>query len=96
MDKEALQAVQNAVDVAPTVWDMMEDVLEDVLEAQRDMRECLDRARVVTRRLAELTRGMKDGDSTVADRGTLREDAHSFLKVKLTLPFEAHFSDSYP
>ncbi|KAF9024704.1 hypothetical protein BDZ89DRAFT_1135845 [Hymenopellis radicata] len=64
VDKEAIQAVQNAMDVAPVVWDMIEDVLGDALEAQKDTRECLDRARSVTTRLTDLVRAMKDGDMT--------------------------------
>ncbi|KIY65385.1 hypothetical protein CYLTODRAFT_492360 [Cylindrobasidium torrendii FP15055 ss-10] len=86
VDKEALQAVQNAVTVAPAVWALMEDVLGDVLDARGEMRECLSRARVVTRRLGELVRAMKDthGDSAT-DKGMLREDAHSFLKCVVQL-----------
>ncbi|KAF9049232.1 hypothetical protein BDZ89DRAFT_1126642 [Hymenopellis radicata] len=84
VDKEAIQAVQNAMDVAPVVWDMMEDVLGDALEAQKDTRECLDRARSVTTRLTDLVRAMKDGDMT-SDKGALRDDAHLFLKTVVQL-----------
>ncbi|KAK0458449.1 RAM signaling pathway protein-domain-containing protein [Desarmillaria tabescens] len=84
VDKEAIQAVQNAVEVAPVVWNLMEEVLGDVLEAQADVRESLDRARSVTRRLSDLIRALKEGDST-RDRGSLREDAHIFLKTVVQL-----------
>ncbi|KAJ6608619.1 RAM signaling pathway protein-domain-containing protein [Mycena sp. CBHHK59/15] len=85
VDKEALQAVQAAVEVAPAVWDMMEQTLGDVLESKPDVRESLDRARTVTRRLADITRTMQEGGELAADRKVLREDAHVFLKTVVQL-----------
>lgn len=81
VDKEALRAVQEAVDVAPAVWDMMEDTLSDILAAKADVRESLDRACAVTRRLSEVIHAMQEGDSTADKKAALREDAHVFLKV---------------
>ncbi|KAF7353640.1 Leucine-rich repeat-containing protein SOG2 [Mycena venus] len=83
VDKEALQAIQSAVDVAPTVWDMMEQTLGDALDA--DVRESLDRARAVTRRLADMTRSMQEGGDGVLDRRLLREDSNLFLKTVVQL-----------
>ncbi|KAJ7063463.1 RAM signaling pathway protein-domain-containing protein [Mycena amicta] len=77
VDKEALQAIKSAVEVAPTVWDMMEQTLGDGLDA--DVRESLERARAVTRRLADITRVMQDGGEV------LREDSNLFLKTVVTL-----------
>ncbi|KAJ7090310.1 RAM signaling pathway protein-domain-containing protein [Mycena belliarum] len=83
VDKEALQAIQAAVEVAPTVWDMMEQTLGEALDA--DVRESLDRARAVTRRLADITRTMQEGGDLTAERKTLREDANLFLKTVVQL-----------
>ncbi|KAJ6488546.1 RAM signaling pathway protein-domain-containing protein [Mycena vitilis] len=84
VDKEALQAIQAAVEVAPTVWDMMEQTLGDGLDA--DVRESLDRARAVTRRLADVTRAMQEGGGDVLlDRKVLREDSNVFLKTVVQL-----------
>lgn len=80
VDKEALHAVQKAVEVAPVVWDMVDEILGDVLDSKVDVRESLERARTVTKRLSELIRAMQEGDPS-ADRTILREDAHVFLKV---------------
>lgn len=80
VDKEAVQAVQAAVEVAPKVWDMMEDLLGNVLDAKNTVRETLERARAVTTRLSETIRVMQETDSA-GDRKLLREDAHIFLKV---------------
>ncbi|KAJ7043150.1 RAM signaling pathway protein-domain-containing protein [Mycena alexandri] len=82
VDKEALQAIQAAVEVAPTVWDMMEQTLGEALDA--DVRESLERARAVTRRLAELMRAMQEGDASL-DRRVLREDSNLFLKTVVQL-----------
>jgi hypothetical protein len=84
VDNEALQAIQAAVEVAPTVWDMMEQTLGDALDA--DVRESLDKARAVTRRLADMTRSMQEGGDTL-DRRVLREDSNLFLKVHSLLPY---------
>ncbi|KAJ6606459.1 RAM signaling pathway protein-domain-containing protein [Mycena vulgaris] len=84
VDKEALQAIQAAVDVAPTVWDMMEQTLGEALDA--DVRESLDRARAVTRRLAEITRAMlQEGGDLTVDRKGLRDDSNLFLKTVVQL-----------
>ncbi|KAJ7273148.1 RAM signaling pathway protein-domain-containing protein [Mycena rebaudengoi] len=85
VDKEALQAVQAAVDVAPAVWDMMEQTLGEVLESKADVRESLERARAVTRRLADIIRTMQEGGELAVDRKVLREDAHLFLKTVVQL-----------
>ncbi|KAJ7771659.1 RAM signaling pathway protein-domain-containing protein [Mycena metata] len=82
VDKEALQAVQAAVEVAPTVWEMMEQTLGEALDA--DVKESLERARAVTRRLAELTRAMQEGDASL-DRKLLREESNLFLKTVVQL-----------
>ncbi|KAJ6500542.1 RAM signaling pathway protein-domain-containing protein [Mycena sanguinolenta] len=83
VDKEALQAIQAAVEVAPTVWDMMEQTLGDALDA--DVRETLDRARAVTRRLADVTRSMQEGGDAALDKKLLREDSNLFLKIVVQL-----------
>ncbi|KAJ7168184.1 RAM signaling pathway protein-domain-containing protein [Mycena crocata] len=83
VDKEALQAIQAAVEVAPTVWDMMEQTLGDALDA--DVRESLDRARAVTRRLSDTTRAMQEGGDLPVDRKVLREDSNLFLKIVVQL-----------
>ncbi|KAL1747512.1 RAM signaling pathway protein-domain-containing protein [Schizophyllum fasciatum] len=84
VDKEAVQAVKLAVDIAPGVWDRMEDLLADVLREKGDVRESLDRARAVTKRLVELINLVQEGDST-SDKRALREDAHVFLKTVVQL-----------
>lgn len=84
VDKEALDAVKEAVEVAPAVWDMMDEIFSDVPETNIDVRESLERAKLVTKRLTDNIRAVQQGDSS-ADRKTLREDAHVFLKVMLLL-----------
>ncbi|TFK42699.1 RAM signaling pathway protein-domain-containing protein [Crucibulum laeve] len=78
VDKEALQALQRAIEVAPIVWEMTEETFSDALDA--DIREGLEKAKTVTKRIAEAIWSMHDGNGTV-DRKGLREDAHSFLKT---------------
>lgn len=81
VDKEALQAVQAAVDIAPEVWDMIEDALSGVVEATGTVRETLEIARAVTAGLSGIIQSMQSVDSAPTDRKSLREDAHVFLKT---------------
>lgn len=80
VDKEALQAVKDAVDVAPAVWDAIGDILESGVEGMDvgDAEEILSRARAVTLTLKRAVRGMLAGD--IVDTRSMRDDAHTFLK----------------
>jgi len=79
VDKVALGAVQEAVDIAPVVWNMIEDLLGNVLDRD-DLRTSLENGREVTSRLSQTIRALRNGDHS-ADRRGLRADAHVFLKV---------------
>ncbi|KAF7305008.1 Leucine-rich repeat-containing protein SOG2 [Mycena kentingensis (nom. inval.)] len=83
VDREALQAIRTAVDVAPTVWDMMEQTFGDALDVE--VQESLERARAVTRRLADITKVMQDAGDVPVDRRVLREDSNLFLKTVVQL-----------
>lgn len=80
VDREALQAVTDAVQIAPTILDMLEEALGDVLSSNADIRQSLERARDVTIRLSHLARAASSWDRA-ADKTILREDAHLFLKA---------------
>jgi len=82
VDKEALQAVQAAVDIAPDVWDMIEETLGSVGEAMETVRESLEIARIATTGLSDTIRLMQSVDSGPIDRKSLSEGAHVFLKVR--------------
>ncbi|KAJ3811149.1 RAM signaling pathway protein-domain-containing protein [Lentinula lateritia] len=95
VDNEALQAVQAAVEVAPTVWDMIENVLLGNEEGKGvkagvnllEMKESLENARAITSRLTECLETMrnKEGGDVGSERKSLREDAHLFLKSVVQL-----------
>ncbi|KAG7086559.1 hypothetical protein E1B28_002507 [Marasmius oreades] len=80
VDKEAIQAVQAAIDIAPFVWDMVEGHLSDMLEVRSDMRESLTKARLSTKSLSDMIHALKDGDPSV-DKRALREEANIFVKI---------------
>jgi len=93
--------VHTAVEVAPIVWDMMESILlgpEGTGPSGgdgkhgvnvKDVKESLDNAREVTRRLGECIQAImnKDGDrgDVGAEKKSLRDDAHLFLKSVVQL-----------
>ena len=82
VDREALDAMHFAVEAAPDVWEMMDEILSetDNQDAMMDARDNLTRAKIVTERLRENISAVQQGLPT-ADKKTLREDAHVFVKV---------------
>lgn len=71
-----------AVEAAPDVWEMMDEILSenDNQDAMLDARDNLMRAKIVTERLRENIGAVQQGHPA-ADKKTLREDAHVFVKV---------------
>ncbi|KAG6854604.1 hypothetical protein C0991_004206 [Blastosporella zonata] len=84
VDKEALQAVQDAVDVAPAVWDMIKKLVDGTSDTKPWVHDTIEKARAVTLRLSETLKVMQDTDA-FSDRSDLREDAHAFLKIVVQL-----------
>lgn len=82
VDKEALQAVQAAVSIAPSIWDMIATLFEGDLNKSSLVHDALRNARIVTTRLAKTLEAKQVHDFDVDfDREGFREDAHGFLKV---------------
>jgi hypothetical protein len=84
VDKEALDAMKKAVEAAPAIWTMMDEILGDDLDTNIDVRGTLSAAKSVTTRLGKNIQAMQRGDPT-ADRKSLREDAHVFVKTVVQL-----------
>lgn len=84
-DKEAIAAVEQAVEAAPPVWEMVEELAGDLEGSAEELREGLMRARAVTARLKERLADVKDGEF-VRNRQALREDAQVFIKVRSSSP----------
>lgn len=84
VDKEALQAVKAAIEVAPAVWEGVEEFLGPALGTNTEAKVNLSRAQSVTQRLTETIRGFQEGESTL-DSKLLREDAHVFTKTVVQL-----------
>jgi hypothetical protein len=85
VDFEALNAIQNAVETAPKVWDMVADMLRiGSVQNEQEVRATLEQARSVTKKLSDTISKMHNGDLT-SERRLLQEDAQLFLKVSLVL-----------
>jgi len=83
-ERTVLQAVQQAVTLAPIVWDQIEEVFGNVAITDQDVQESIDQARSITKRLSDDVAVMSEGYSD-ADKRLLRENAHLFLKVFTSL-----------
>ena len=81
VDEDALDAMERAVDAAPTVWEMMKELTTSAsADTGHDIDESLAQAKVVTERLRTNLYATRCGDPA-SDRKALREDAHVFVKV---------------
>ncbi|KAJ7771628.1 hypothetical protein B0H16DRAFT_1306056, partial [Mycena metata] len=78
VDRETLQAIQTAIEVAPIVWDMMEQITE---ELDLEGKTSLETAKTVTKRLAEVSKKIQEEGVTSSNQRALREDSNLFLKA---------------
>ena len=83
VDKEAIDAMNKAVEAAPPVWTMMDSITADISEQRDDIQEMLVRAERVTEQLKSDILLLRDG--MYVDRKSLRNDAHLFVKVSSTI-----------
>jgi hypothetical protein len=83
VDKEAIDAMSKAVEAAPPVWTMMDCITADISETREDIKDMLVRAQRVTEQLKSDISLLQDG--VYVDRKMLRNDAHLFVKVSLTI-----------
>ncbi|KAI0065424.1 hypothetical protein BV25DRAFT_1821826 [Artomyces pyxidatus] len=83
VDKEAIDAMKKAVEAAPSVWSMMETMLVDIPESRDEIKEALSSAQSLTNQLKDSIAALQE-DAPV-DRKALREDAHAFVKIVVSL-----------
>jgi hypothetical protein len=81
-DKEAFQAVREALEVAPVVWDQIEEALGDI--SSRDTQQILENARLVTKKLSDDVHTISE-DSPESAKKAISNSAHLFLKVRVVL-----------
>jgi hypothetical protein len=81
VDKEAIDAMNKAVEAAPPVWAMMDSILADLPENREDVKETLVKAQSVTQQLKTDISLLQDGMNV--ERKSLRNDAYLFVKVSL-------------
>ncbi|KAG0705293.1 RAM signaling pathway protein-domain-containing protein [Suillus ampliporus] len=84
VDKDALDAMEVAVEAAPAVWEMLKEIVDNLSEGAEEFRNTLLKAKSTTERLRSNINAMRCGDPG-ADRKGLREDAHVFVKIVVKL-----------
>lgn len=95
VDKEAIDAMNKAVEAAPPVWDMMDSILADLPEKQEDIKETLVKAQDVTQQLKTDISLLQDGMNV--ERKSLRNSAHLFVKLVVHLSTNVKsYVDSHP
>ncbi|KAG1748925.1 RAM signaling pathway protein-domain-containing protein [Suillus paluster] len=84
VDKDALDAMEVAVEAAPAVWEMLKEIVDNLSEGAEEFRNTLLKAKSTTERLRTNINAMRCADPG-ADRKGLREDAHVFVKIVVKL-----------
>ena len=78
---EVLNAIQEAVEIAPRVLDMVADMLlAGAVQNEREVRTVLEQAQSVMRKLSDILIKIHDGD-VMWERRILQENTQAFLKV---------------
>ncbi|KAI0950446.1 hypothetical protein AcV7_008910 [Taiwanofungus camphoratus] len=84
VDREAIEAMKQALEAAPAIWAMMDEILNDAQGTKEDLRETLSKAKDVAQRLSENICMIQDGAPAV-DRKPLHDDARTFAKTVIQL-----------
>jgi len=78
---EVINAIQEAVETAPRVLDMVADmILTGAIQHEWEVRAVLEQAQSVVRKLSDILIKIHDGD-VMWERRTLQEDTQAFLQV---------------
>ncbi|KZT11311.1 uncharacterized protein LAESUDRAFT_747064 [Laetiporus sulphureus 93-53] len=95
VDKEAIDAVKKALDLAPAIWNMMDRILNDREGVTEDVKEIVDQAKVVTERLRRNIGYIRDGVQPT-DK-PLHDEARTFAKtvIQLSSAIKTHMT-SHP
>ncbi len=80
VDKEAIEAMKIAVRAAPSVWETTDEILRDAPQLKEELMDILNRAKATTERLNLNIQAVENG-FPIADKKTLRDDAHLFANV---------------
>ncbi|PCH38160.1 hypothetical protein WOLCODRAFT_161344 [Wolfiporia cocos MD-104 SS10] len=84
VDREAIDAMKQALDAAPAIWEMMGEILDETQEPKDDLKGTLRKAQDVAERLRRNIESIQDGDP-VLDRKPLHDDARTFAKTVIQL-----------
>ncbi|KAF9052665.1 RAM signaling pathway protein-domain-containing protein [Panaeolus papilionaceus] len=84
VSQDVLQAVRVAVQIAPSVWQMIEETMSQEMLTKLDLKDNLETARFVTKKLTTMLTAFDDKD-TEFDINLLREHGHLFLRTLVRL-----------
>lgn len=90
VDKEAIDAIQLALEAAPSVWQLTEELMQDDTTLREELNETLQKAKDGTDRLRNALRAVTNDASS---KKTLRDDAHAFISVSSTISSLIDLSD---
>ena len=83
LDNDAIDVMKVVVGIAPSIWGSMEGLVGDIVSAKFDFSEALIDAFVLTKRLNDNIKAVRESDPTVNTKA-LRDEATTFAKVCLS------------
>ena len=82
VDNEAIEAMKQALDAAPTIWRTIAEIMEGAEGDQEELKETLAKAKDIVERLTSNIDALRDGTGSVEKLSKpLHDDARAFAKV---------------
>lgn len=82
VDNEAIEAMKQALDAAPTIWRTIAEIMEGAEGDQEELKETLAKAKEIVQRLKSNIDALRDGSGSMEKLSRpLHDDARTFAKV---------------
>ncbi|KZT68161.1 hypothetical protein DAEQUDRAFT_728197 [Daedalea quercina L-15889] len=86
VDNEAIGAMRQALDAAPTIWKTIAEIMEGAEGDQEELKETLGKAKDIVERLTKNIDALQDGTASVDKLSKpLHDDARTFAKMVIQL-----------
>ncbi|KAH9934701.1 RAM signaling pathway protein-domain-containing protein [Fomitopsis serialis] len=86
VDNEAIEAMKQALDAAPTIWRTIAEIMEGKEDDQEELKDTLAKAKDTVERLSKNIDALQDGTASVDKLSKpLHDDARAFAKMVIQL-----------
>ncbi|KAH9842729.1 RAM signaling pathway protein-domain-containing protein [Rhodofomes roseus] len=86
VDNEAIEAMKQALDAAPTIWRTIAEIMAGTDDDQEELKDTLAKAKEIVERLTKNIDALQDGSASVDKLSKpLHDDARAFAKMVIQL-----------